>query len=196
MATSEANQELVGVFRWSAALIGSVVAGLLVFGAVTAAAAAPTILFVPYVDPGATPFLWFAIIGIAIGVVDGPSNDDVTDFLEDFLMEYKELTARERKAYLASIFFILMGAVSFEVAVLGLVASALITSPTSTLIAFLLAFWYPMVDAWLGQRTGYNIAAIGGTIALIILEGFALAYHISPKIPKLAATDLKSTIGP
>lgn len=194
MATADAEEELSNVFSWSLAMVGSVIASLFVLGLFISAAALPAIILTPLVEPATAPFIWFTVIGLTLAVMGQSMDDSTVDIMEDFLTDFNEKSPREQKVYVASFFLLLMGSVSFLVGSVALVAESIVVDAGTAAISISLAFLYPYIDSWLGQRTGWNLATVGGIIALVALEGFAIAYQVSPRIPRDVASNLRTSL--
>jgi hypothetical protein len=194
MEVASSKIELASTFRWGLALIGSVLAGLIAFVLVMAAVALPAIIVVPIIEPTATTFMWFTIIGLAMAVLGPPNPEETSDFVKSVLEEYQDKNTREKQVFFISIFLLLMGAVSLLVGVVGLASALIASSPLTALIAIATSFLYPIIEVKLAQSVGLNIATIGGAITLLLLKGFAIAYQVSPDVPQDAAASIRSSI--
>ncbi|MFC7047327.1 hypothetical protein ACFQH6_19630 [Halobacteriaceae archaeon GCM10025711] len=194
MATADEGTNLASTPRWALSLSGTFIVMAVVLGVFFFALSSPALLIVPMVFPEATPFLWLAVAGLVIGMAGMELNDEDSEILVSLVEQYQEMNRREKFLYTTAYLFILVGGISFEVAIIGIGGSILAQQTGLGLLSIVIALWYPAVDGWLGRNAGWNLASTGGLAALVIMEVLALLYQVPPTIPREAGATLRASL--
>lgn len=193
MATAEVDSQLASTPRWLLSLTGTFIASVIVWGLAFIAFSAPALHLIPLVNPAATPFVWLSIVGFLIALLSPDFDDDDIDVLTRMIENIQSKSRREKFVYLATLAMLTLGGVSFEVAIIGFAATWITSQFGLGLLAVIICIWYPTVDVWAGRKIGWNIASTGGLLILIVMEFLAILYQVSPKVPRDAANDMRSS---
>lgn len=193
MAVAHSDEQLASVPKWLLSLTGTYVARLLVWGVLMIAAGAFALLTIPRVYPEATPFLWLAVLGLLVPFIEFELTDEESDAFATLMERFLDQPRKEQIFYAFTMFVILIGMVSFQIAVIGVVSAYLATSTGLGILAIFLAIWYPSIDVWAGRKLGFNVASVGAIIALGFMILVAKAYDVSPSVPRTAAADVRAS---
>lgn len=192
MAVTENPSELSGTLRWAIITAANFAIASVAFGVMFVAVSAPALFILSSVYPQAEPFAWLAVAGLTFGILSMDITDDEADALKSVIERASDMSRRERHVFTVSIFTILIGGISLQVAVIS-ISAAILTSETSFyLVAVLLAMLYPSIDAKIGDAVGINIASFGALLMTQGMRGFAAVYRVSPSVPQAARHEVRS----
>lgn len=194
MATAEGQSDLASFPRWAASLTGIFIAGTLLWGLVIIATSSPAFLAVPFVYPSATPFMWLAALGMVITLLGNEFSEEEAAFLERILEEVSDMNFREQFIYMLSLLVIVIGMISFEITVIGAASSRLASYGPIPLVGVIVAIWWPSFDAWLGRKINWNLASLGGMLAIFLMQAAAVMYRVSPSIPRAAGENIRTEL--
>lgn len=194
MAVADPETELASIPRWGVSLTGRFLAAVIVWGLMIIAISAPALHFVPTVYPKSTPFLWLTIAGLVIAMSNPDLSEEDGETLNDLIERVRNNDRRERFFYMTTVIILAIATVSFEVAVVGVGASLIAEETGLGLVAVATTLWYPTVDSWVGRNVGWNVASVGGLVALLAMHLLAIMYQVSPEVPRSAADDFRNTL--
>ncbi|WP_144901386.1 hypothetical protein [Halobellus captivus] len=192
MAVTENPSELSSTFRWAASTVANFVVGTIILGILFVAVSAPVLFVLPTIYPQAVPFAWLAVAGLVLGMLSLDLTDEEADILQGIVQRMSDMTRRERYVFLISLYTILIGGVSVEVALISIVTSLLASQASLPLVAVVLAIGYPSIDASIGDKIGINVATVGAILATLVMQAFAAVYRVSPAVPKAASLEIRS----
>jgi len=124
----------------------------------------PAFLIGDEVISEAVPFMWVAILAVAVGSVNVLKNTD-----EELVEEILELSRSDQLQFASIIFF--MGAIVFSsLAILSGVGGYLIADAGSPVAGVVVAFVYPLLDRHLSDATGVSVGVAAGKISQFLLR--------------------------
>lgn len=192
MSTAKENVEIGSTVQWASQLSLLFILRGLFWTFFCVILASPVLLLLPEFYSATVPFIYLTIIGAALVTVSLPLDKEEQEKLANVIEEYMNRDSPERLIYILSLFTIGVFGISFLVAVVSVIATALTVEFELGLIGIFVAILYPTVDSWLGRNIGYNVASIGGTIATALMMVVSRLYEVPSSVPQRAARDLKT----
>ena len=188
------QKQLGSVARWVGTLLGNFIANTLVVGFLVTVASSPALLVLPHISDLSASFGWLAVVGVFLPFLNPSLDEDDVELLTDLMENIEDATRVEMFLYAVSFLLVLIAALSVLVLFAGVVAASLTSWTNIGLLGVGFAVFYPYIDIWAGNSLGWNIASIGGALAVGVLYLAAFGYRTSPTVPREAAMDAQSFI--
>ncbi|MDZ7702298.1 MAG: hypothetical protein U5J98_09695 [Halobacteriales archaeon] len=193
MSTVDSGRRLEGVPRWVAGLFVHFIGGIFIWGLLVTVASSPAWGLVPSVYPASEPFLYLSISGVVLSMLGARLNEAETEQFQEFVDHLVELDTVGKWIYVSSLMVLLVFGLSLLVGLTGVVSTYIANDLGLGAAAVALALLYPVLDAYIGRWTGWNVASMGALVGLAVMAIVSAINRRPTSVPRQAATDLRES---